>query len=584
MFYKKTFLIIFCALFILGLVNSVNAAKLYFISEAENFGVGDEFYVDLKVDTEDVDINAAEVQVLFQNNILELLSVEKDSSIFNFWLEGPNISNEDGKVDFIGGTSKGVFGSSLQILRLNFRANGSGITEITAVDTVVTASDGKGTNVLSVIEGISIGIGVEIISPESAEMPEVEEGVSREQPVIVERDPVIAQDKPEEPELTSPLYPDPSKWYNHLGEVIVFWEVPDDIIKIATDISHDPNGDPQTIEDTLFTGKKFSILEEGVWYSHIQFKNNVGWGKIAHYQILIDTTPPIPFEIEIDNEQSDNPTPEINYETHDILSGIAEYSVFIDGQSSISTSSSSMALLPQAPGKHTVTIRAIDFAGNGIEDDLNFEILPILTPTISFITKSITQEEFVFASGKTIVNGFVDVRILNKTGQKVFLRGVKSDNLGNWEIVVEEPLVTGEYTVIINARDDRGAISYPIEQALKVKARTIISIGGFINLGWFEIFLIIVLLIVSGVSITAWYYLLEQKKRHAFNVIAGRDIDKLSKLLADDLKQLKKIILNSSDSVFSYKGEVDIKHFIKGMEANIAKMKKYLREGIRKLK
>jgi len=582
MFYKKTFLIIFCALFILGLVNSVNAAKLYFISEAENFGVGDEFYVDLKVDTEDVDINAAEVQVLFQNNILELLSVEKDSSIFNFWLEGPNISNEDGKVDFIGGTSKGVFGSSLQILRLNFRANGSGITEITAVDTVVTASDGKGTNVLSVIEGISIGIGVEIISPESAEMPEVEEGVSREQPVIVERDPVIAQDKPEEPELTSPLYPDPSKWYNHLGEVIVFWEVPDDIIKIATDISHDPNGDPQTIEDTLFTGKKFSILEEGVWYSHIQFKNNVGWGKIAHYQILIDTTPPIPFEIEIDNEQSDNPTPEINYETHDILSGIAEYSVFIDGQSSISTSSSSMALLPQAPGKHTVTIRAIDFAGNGIEDDLNFEILPILTPTISFITKSITQEEFVFASGKTIVNGFVDVQVINKEGQEVFAGSFESNGLGNWEAIIEESLAKGSYSLLITARDERGALSYPVEsQSIKIKEKPILSIG-FIDLGLFEILIIVILFAISASSIGAWYYVSAKKTRSAYNIIAGRDINKLNAILSSDIKNLEdrlRVIAKIGP-----KTKEEISFLIKRLKETSFKMKKYLIKEIEKLK
>ncbi len=580
MSYKKTFLIISCSLFIvLGLANHVEAAKLYFITEIDGFGVGDEFYVDLKVDSQEVDINAAAAKVLFQNNILELLSVEKDNSIFNFWIEGPDISNENGEVVFIGGTSKGVSGSALQIIRLNFKAMGSGAAEITVAEAVVTASDGKGTNVLSVIEGTSVGIGVETIRPEPAEIPE---SAAPPAPVEVIREPVTAQNLPQEPVLTIPLYPDPSQWYNHLGEVIVFWEVPDDVIKVATQIDQDPNGDPKNIAEKLFTGQKFGVLEEGVWYGHVQFKNNVGWGKIAHYKISIDTTPPLPFEIEIDNEVSDNPVPEISYETHDSLSGVAEYLVFIDGKGPTSITSPATVLLPQAPGKHTVTVRALDAAGNGVEDDLDFEILPLPIPFISFITKSISQGEPIFASGKTMPNGFVDILISNKAGQEIFSGQASSDELGNWEISVEKLLARGQYTLTVTARDGRGAVSYPTEaETLKIKAATIISVG-LVELGWFEIALIVLLLIVSGVSISAWYYLSLKRKRAAYKMVAARDIDKLTKLLADDLKGLEEWIEKLKNG-FERRAKPEMKFHLKNMRQTIGKMRKYLRQELDKL-
>lgn len=578
---KKNFLIIFCTLFIFGLVNSVEAAKLYFIAQENSFSVGDEFYVDLKVNTESVDINATEAKVIFQNNILELLSVEKDTSIFNFWLEGPNISNENGEMAFIGGAPKGISGSALHVIRLNFKAKGSGTAEISVADAMITASDGKGTNVLSTIEGISIGVGIETINPKPVEIPKIEQAPLIEQPKPVIREPIPAKNLPKEPELRVPLYPNPSQWYNHLGEVTVFWQIPDDIIEVATQIDQNPWGDPKNIEEKLFTGKNFSVLREGIWYSHIQFKNNVGWSKIAHYKISIDTTPPLPFEIEIDNEISDNPTPKITHETHDGLSGMAEYLIFIDSKGPISTTSSVTFLPPQTPGKHNIIIRALDFAGNSTKDDLDFEVLPLPLPTISFITKSVVQEGFIFATGKTMPNELIDVHILNKAGQEVFLGETPSDEIGNWEIVIEKSLAKGPYVLIVNARDSRGAISFPIKENIAIKAKTIISIG-FVDLGWFEIALIIILLIISGISISTWYWISFKKRRSAYKMVVSRDIDKLTQLLTEDLKGLEDWIEKSKDNL-NKRAKPEMDFYLKNMHEIISKMKNYLRQELDKL-
>ncbi len=578
---KKTLIVIFLfSLFIL--VVKADAATLYFVPEAKMFGIGQEFSVDVKIDSEDVFINATQATVKFPNDILELLEVDRVSSIFSFWVEEPVISNEEGTISFIGGTAKGVAGEALQVLRMKFKAKGIGSAELTISDAVVTASDGKGTNVLSTIVGTSIGIDTEVIEPEKVTPPTGKPEGSIEEPEKIDREPVLAKDLPEEPELRVSLYPDESQWYDHLGEVIVIWDLPPDVTEVATRLSKSPDKKPGDIEEELFTGKSFGTLEEGIWYVRVQFKNNIGWGPLAYYKISIDTTPPLPFEIEIDNHVSDNPTPEIKYETQDSLSGVSHSLIFIDGKGPTESTEATTVLPVQPPGKHTVLVRVVDFAGNKVEDDLEFEILPLPTPTITFLTKIISEGELIFISGKTVPHGFVDIKIFDKAGQEIFTEVSTSDGLGNWEVVIERTLAKGEYTLSVSARDNRGAVSYPIAaQPLKVKAKIVLSIG-LIDLGWFEIFIIMILTVISVASISGWYYVAAKQKREAYKTIAGRDIDKLSTLLADDVKKLEARFKNivSADP----KAKAEIKFYIGKVKGTIVKMKKYLGKEIEKLK
>lgn len=572
----KKILILTCLFFFFVFVAQVDAATLYLLPESKTFGIGQEFSVDIKVNTEDVSINATQATIRFPTGILELLSADKEGSTFRFWIEEPVISNEAGTLRFIGGTAKGVSGESLQVLKMKFKAKGVGVAELTVTEAVVAAADGKGTNVLSTIEGTSISVGTEVVKPEPPPTPV-------EQPEKVEREPIPAEDLPGEPKLKMSLYPDEKKWYSHLGEVIVLWEVPGDIIKVAASLDQNPNAEPEDIEEELFTGKTFGILEEGIWYIHVQFKNNIGWGSVTHYKIFIDTTTPLPFEIQIDTGVSDNPTPEIKYETQDSLSGISHALIFIDDKDPIESTETVTKLPVQPPGKHTVLVRILDLAGNGVEDDLEFETLPLPTPTIDFVTKTVSQGEFVFASGKAIPNGFIDARVFNKAEQEVFVGVTDTDGLGNWEIIIEESLDRGKYALTATARDDRGAISYPTEpEAVKIRAKTILSIG-FVDLGWFEVILIILLLVVSGASIGAWYYTSLKKRRAAYKIIAGRDIDKLTTLLAEDLKELESLAQGSKEG-FKERARPEIEFRLKSMRDTVGRMKKYLGHELDKLR
>ncbi len=580
---NKNIFIIFCLIFLSFFAVKAEAAVLYFLPEAKTFDIGKEFSVDVKVNSEEVFINAAQATVKFPSDILELLEVDKSNSAFNFWMEEPIISNEEGTLVFIGGTAKGVAGEALQVLKMKFKAKGMGSAELTMSSAVVTASDGQGTNVLSAIEKTSIGVGIDEVDFEPVpDKPAESDDKPVEEPEKVERKPILVGDLPEAPKLRVPLYPDESQWYNHLGEVIVLWEMPPDIIKVETKLSQAPDKKLGNTEKELFTGKSFGILEEGIWYIRAQFKNNIGWGKYAYYKISIDTMPPLPFEIEIDNEVSDNPTPKISYETQDSLSGISHALVFIDGKGPIESTETSIVLPIQPPGKHTVLVRVFDFAGNSVEDDLEFEILPLPIPTITFLTKTISEGDLIFISGKTVPNGFVDIKVFNKTGQEVFAEVSTSDGLGNWQTIIEKRFAKGEYTLSVSARDNRGAVSYSISsQVVRVKAKIILSIG-FIDLGWFEIFIIGILLVAFVVSALAWYYIAVKRKREAYRVVAVRDIDKLTKLLAEDLEGLESWVQKSKDNL-KKRAKPEMEFYLKSLHSTVGKMKKYLRQELNKL-
>lgn len=578
--YKKI-LTSFIFIIFFAVTNSAEAANIKLYPSGVNFGINQEFEVNLRIDSEGTSINASQATVEFPSNILELVDADRSGSVFNFWVEEPIISNEDGTLKFIGGTANGVSGEMLQILKLKFKAVGAGSADISISNAVVTASDGKGTNVLSETEGVNINISTRVVTPEKAGI--VEEIIVEpiKQPVRIIRTAVMAEGLPAKPEIKVPLYPDESRWYSHTGEVIALWELPLDIIQVATRLSQSRDTKPGDKQEELFNGQNFGTLEEGIWYIRAQFENNIGWGELAYYKISIDINTPLPFGIEIDNVASDNPTPKITFETQDALSGIAGAEIFIDGYSSVTSTSTTIALPLQMPGKHQLLVRIKDMAGNSIEDSLEFEIIPLSMPVIDFVTHSVSQGEFLFASGKTIPNTFIDISIKNKKGQELVTGSTLSDELGNWDVIIEELLSFGKYTLQVNARDDRGAISFPTEpETFKIKGKIILSVG-FIDIGWFEILLFVILAVVSGASIIVIIYNARQNKSSAYQIIAIRDVKKMGILLEEDVAKLENWF--NSANVEPHIREQS-RHFFEKTKDTIAKMKKYISKELEDIK
>lgn len=483
--------IFFAIVFSVFLFSSdVLAAKLYISPQSGTQALNKTFTVDVKIDSQGDGINAAQSQITFPQNLLEVKSVDKTGSVFNFWPEEPKFSNESGTVGFIGGTVNGVSGASLQVLKITFNTKSAGEAQISLDDSAVTVDDGTGTNILTDIVGANFRISATAVVPTAPPAEEVTPGAQPTLPLpgepippptIIEREPVPAKGLPEAPSVSVPLYPNPANWYNISTPFNASWSLPLDITDVSTAVNTNPNFQPQKSEK-LFDSKIFDSLSEGVSYLHVRFRNNIGWGPTTHYRLAIDTTPPAPFTIESsEGFQTNNPQPLLQFQTQDALSGINYYLVKIGEAESFEWKNGQLRPPLQAPGSHKVTIRAIDLAGNGTSNNVNLEILPIESPAITFVTEKI----FFGAKEGVVVKGtalpVIDVRVFvdREEGGLITEKVTRSDKDGNWDVVVDEPLGIGTYVVSAQARDSRGALSLVVKSGsvVTVKSQPIIKFG-----------------------------------------------------------------------------------------------------------
>ncbi len=556
-----------------------SAAALYILPATGNFDRGTEFNVDVKINSEGEGINAVQATINWPKSVLEFVASEKAGSAFNFWVQEPELSSDSSSLSFVGGTPKGISGDALQVLRVKFKVIGSGAAEISFSNTAITASDGKGTNVLSGAKGANIGVGAEVVIQPKAPAPKAE---IAPQPVRVQREAVPAKNLPKKPELRIPLYSDQTKWQNALGEVVVLWDVPDDVLETATQLDHNPNTVPQKAEKELATGKKFEILEEGIWYVHVRSRNNIGWGPAAHYRVAIDIKPPLAFEIKLpEGESTDTPAPILQFKTSDALAGLKEYQIRIDGGETTSLPASefqgSFTLPLQAPGSHRVVVRAIDQAENGIEDDVTLDIIPIPSPTFSFVTRELFSEEnkglILKGTAPLDTNVLLQVVHILKGGkEEIAAKGIaKTDAQRNWEFTFYESLRNGQYVVIAQSQDLRGALSFTVKsEGVLVKSQPIIQIGMLqLGKGGAVAFLLVVL--VLGFGGGAWFYKKRQERLGSRIVFAESEVSKIFKLIMEDAETLSRAL--------QAPGTTDDEYALKRLKDNLKKMESYIPKG-----
>jgi 5-hydroxyisourate hydrolase-like protein (transthyretin family) len=427
-------------------VPKVNAQKasLYFSPSSGTYTVGNTFLVQVKVNSGGVAINAADGTIIFDPDKLEVAKISKEESAFTLWVQEPIFSNSLGTVNFAGGKpSPGFIGAAGIIINIFFRAKTSGTTNLTFASGSVLADDGKGTNILG-----SLGSGVYNLTAKEIETVPPEEIT-----------PQPTAGPPKAPIVSSPDCPDENRWCSNNSPRLE-WKLSPDVNKISYAIDQNPKTNPREIFNAT-SSASFSDLEDGIWYFHINFKNQYGWGALAHRKLMIDTKPPLPFEIEVKMEDQTDPQPVLLFDTTDELSGIEYYELTIGKGESFQvkgmTEENPLKLPPQAPGKHLVVVRAFDKAGNFTDAKKEIEVLPIETPEIKSCPKSIYPNQSLRIEGK----GLADIKIkvfLQKEGQEPVLKRIDTDSQGNFVFVSDE-LKEGNYKIWFQAQDKRGALS-----------------------------------------------------------------------------------------------------------------------------
>lgn len=512
--------------------HAAQAASFFWVPSVGEYGISKEIVADLKIDSEGVGINAAQATIRFPKDVLEVKSIEKTDSAFSFWLEEPSFSNTDGAITFIGGTPYGVSGASIEVLRVTFTTKSGGTASISFSDAAITASDGSGTNVLSKTNDAIFTVSPEKITP--VIIP----------PVQIIREPEPAQGLPVRPAVHVSLYPDPTEWYNVSSAFTAAWDLPRDISGVATALTRESFSETGENEG-LFESKMYQALADGVWYFHIQFKNEIGWGPTTHYRLAVDTKTPLPFEITVrESAESDIPTPTLAFKTSDALSGLLEYQVRIDENDWIAVPAKgfkgSYKLPPQEPGDHRITVRAVDYAGNSIEDSVTIKTIPIASPVLTSVTDRVFTDALqgVTAKGTALPSTEVLLR-LTQDDALIASSTVPVDDHGVWEYTFGDPLRNGTYLLSAQTRDVRGARSLVVTSPkIKVGDRPILQIGT-LELGKGSVIVLLVIVLLGGFGSGYWFYKKRREKTSLRLEVAQGDTAKIFKMIKGDVEKLQ---------------------------------------------
>ncbi len=146
---------LFSAFYFLFSGINVFAAKFYFEPIINEISAGEQFSVNLMLDTENQGINALEGKVVFFDN-LELISINEGNSLISLWAVKPALTASSGESYILySGLVPGGYQGDLsaywqgyqpgKVFELIFKAKETGLAQINTEDAKVLLNDGKAT-------------------------------------------------------------------------------------------------------------------------------------------------------------------------------------------------------------------------------------------------------------------------------------------------------------------------------------------------------------------------------------------------------------------------------------------------------
>ena len=145
--------------FIFFINYKVEASNLSFKSASETYSIGEQFYVDVYLDTEGKIINGFEGSINFPTDFISFVRAEEGKSMISLWVEKPNLKGNT--ITFSGIIPNGFAGVidpfNLEkklpglMVRLIFQTKKDGSFVISSSNSYATLNDGLGTidNILS---------------------------------------------------------------------------------------------------------------------------------------------------------------------------------------------------------------------------------------------------------------------------------------------------------------------------------------------------------------------------------------------------------------------------------------------------
>ncbi|MCA9365541.1 hypothetical protein KC723_01480 [Candidatus Kaiserbacteria bacterium] len=379
--------LVVCLLFFV-FINYASAADVSITPSSGSYSVGQTFTATIKALPAGDSINAVEATIGFDSTVLQVVSVSKTGSAFSLWTTEPTFSNSAGTITF-GGGSPTPFSANSNLLSVTFRTLSAGQGTVSFNTASVLAADGLGTNVLdNKINATYTVSGAAVPEPEPEPVSQPEPTTSKPE----DNDATIAfGDPPRAPEVGSQAFLDPEIWYN-VTDGIFTWTLPFDVNVVAVEVATSSENQPEENEDAIYDPpiEEFVLssenVKDGIQYLSIKFKNQVGWGTVLNRKVMIDTTPPEKFPINVVAANKTNAFPRLTFEATDKTSGIAKYVMFVADREPFEITPDEARvgylLSDLIDGTYTVKVVAYDMAGNTIESSVAVLIMAGWTPPV----------------------------------------------------------------------------------------------------------------------------------------------------------------------------------------------------------
>lgn len=178
----------------------VFAAELFIESAGQEVKVGQQFEVELFVNTAQEDINAFEGKIIFPGDILDLKEIRDGDTIVNFWIEKPHQpqatgDKRQGEIVFSGITPGGFNGTKGFIFSAIFEGKKEGTAKFEIGDARTLRNDGTG----SAAPLMMVPSEITVSSGTPAEIPLVPKIKDTEPPEAfvpeIAKDPTLFEDK-----------------------------------------------------------------------------------------------------------------------------------------------------------------------------------------------------------------------------------------------------------------------------------------------------------------------------------------------------------------------------------------------------
>ncbi|MCD4762341.1 hypothetical protein K8R32_05290 [bacterium] len=460
-------------------------ATLFLSPGSGIYTVGKTFSVKVMVDSgSSAGINAAQASILYDSSLLTVAAVTKTGSIFQLWTEEPTYSNSQGKIRFGGGSPSPYKGTAGTIISITFNVQNIGEAKVTFSDAMTLEYGPTGKDILG-----NVGNGKYILKEAVKEEPKEKE---KEEPKETAKGIL-----PPTPEISSETHPDIDVWYAN-NEPVFTWKILADLTALNYSISAIKEEDSGNDPDSIIESYKFEPQPDGEWYFHLKFQNRFGWGQAAHRKLMIDVTPPIAFNITVDNGgDSTEPRPKLKFKTEDETSGIKNYTVMI-GEEMLVVSPIDIEKLgfyqpsPIAPGEYRIEVGAVDMAGNIASSSFRYTVDPLRAPIITDIPTIIDKREQLIIRGTSFYpNVSVKVYVKKINVDDPEITTVKTDDSGNWSYFHQGTMAKGNYEVWGKIIDERGAQSLNSGiELLTVVSPSIVDAYGL----WIIIILLIIII------------------------------------------------------------------------------------------